>query len=65
MTLSYYLQHTSDIVIHIGTTYGEGWLIVETKWGRVFDRKTGDFIRETEHSEVVAIVNADNTVEYK
>ena len=44
---------------------GERWLVVETNWGRVFDRKTGDFIRETEHSEVVAIVNADNTVEYK
>ena len=44
---------------------GERWLIVETKWGRVFDRKSGDFVRETEHSEVIAVVNEDNTVEYK
>ena len=26
MTLRFYLQHTNDIVIHIGTTRGEGWL---------------------------------------
>lgn len=26
MTLRFYLQHTNSIVIHIGTTYGEGWL---------------------------------------
>ena len=43
---------------------GDRWFIIETKWARVFD-KNGEFLRENEHSEVVAIVNADGTVEYK
>lgn len=43
---------------------GERWLVVETKWSRVYN-KNGEFLRENVHSEVVAIVNADGTVEYK
>ena len=43
---------------------GDRWFIIETKWARVFD-KNDEFLRENEHSEVVAIVNADGTVEYK
>ncbi len=42
----------------------ERWLIVETKWKRVFD-ESGEFVREGEHSEVIAIVKDDGTVEYK
>lgn len=43
---------------------GERWLVVETEWTREFT-KDGEFLRESEHTEVVAIVNEDNTVEYK
>ena len=37
------------------------WFIVKNKWTRVFD-KNGEFVRENEHSEVVAVVNEDGTV---
>ena len=42
----------------------ERWLIVKNTWSRTFDSK-GEFLRESEHSEVVAKVNDDGTVEYK
>ena len=43
----------------------EKWLIVQKKWTRTRYRKSGEFVRESTHSEVVAVVNADGTVEYK
>ena len=42
----------------------EKWLVVKTEWTHVFS-KDGEFLREGEHTEVVAIVNADGTAEYK
>lgn len=43
---------------------GERWLIVETKWSRVYD-KNGEFLRENEHSEVVAKVDEKGAVKVK
>ena len=40
------------------------WFVIRTDWSRTYNSK-GEFLRESEHTEVAAIVNEDGTVEYK